>query len=158
MHHPKFQNCNAIDYFSGLYFSAIVSLNALARKSITAEEMDQADDELRETIRHIWPLQAKKMLDLLVPQSDCLNQGKLTVGKLYAGLLILESWRNTRFGQIDSGLPVSKVSFKHTLIPKLIHSWTDLVSFGVVAGNTYLLIKIIITNSPINPKFNFRSI
>lgn len=72
----------------------------------TAEEMDQADDELRETIRHIWPLQAKKILDLLIPQNDTLNQGKLTVGKIYAGLLILESWRNTRFGQIDSGLPV----------------------------------------------------
>lgn len=69
--------------------------------------MDQADDELRVTIQHIWPLQAKKMLDLLIPRNDCLNNGKLTVGKIYAGLLILESWRNTRFGQIDSGLPVS---------------------------------------------------
>lgn len=72
-----------------------------------AEEMDQADDELRVTIQHIWPLQAKKMLDLLVPRNNVLNSGKLTVGKIYAGLLILESWRNTRFGQIDSGLPVS---------------------------------------------------
>lgn len=69
--------------------------------------MDQADDELRVTIQHIWPLQAKKMLDLLIPRNNCLNSGKLTVGKIYAGLLILESWRNTRFGQIDSGLPVS---------------------------------------------------
>ena len=68
--------------------------------------MDRADDELRETIRRIWPLQAKKILDLLIPRSDQLNQNKLTVGKIYAGFLILESWRNTRFGQIDSGLPV----------------------------------------------------
>lgn len=67
--------------------------------------MDQADSELRETIRHIWPLQAKKMLDLLVPKRDQI-QGKLTVGKIYAGLLILESWRNTRFGQIDCGAQV----------------------------------------------------
>lgn len=69
--------------------------------------MDQADDELRVTIQHIWPLQAKKILDLLIPRNEVLNSGKLTVGKIYAGLLILESWRNTRFGQIDSGLPVS---------------------------------------------------
>lgn len=68
---------------------------------ITAEEMDQADEELRETITHIWPLQAKKMLDLLVPRTDVLNAGKLTVGKIYAGLLILESWRSTRFGQTE---------------------------------------------------------
>lgn len=64
--------------------------------------MDQADEELRDTIRHIWPLQAKKMLDLLVPRKEHVH-GKLTVGKLYAGLLILESWRNTKFGQTDGG-------------------------------------------------------
>lgn len=32
--------------------------------------MDRADDELRITIRAIWPLQAKKMLDLLIPRKD----------------------------------------------------------------------------------------
>lgn len=68
--------------------------------------MDQADSELRETIRHIWPLQAKKLIDLLVPRNDELNAGKLTVGKIYAGLLILESWKNTRFGQLESEAPV----------------------------------------------------
>lgn len=37
-----------------------------------------------------------------------LGKNKLTVGKIYAGLLILESWRTTRFGQIEStGAPVS---------------------------------------------------
>lgn len=69
--------------------------------------MDQADEELRETINMIWPFQAKKMLDLLIPRTERLNKSNLTVGKVYAGLLILESWRNTRFGQIESGIPVS---------------------------------------------------
>ncbi|XP_053950332.1 voltage-dependent calcium channel type A subunit alpha-1 isoform X12 [Anastrepha ludens] len=78
----------------------------LSIKMRSAEEMDQADMELRETITNIWPLQAKKMLDLLVPPIDQLNKGKLSVGKVYAGLLILESWRTTRFGQIDSGMPM----------------------------------------------------
>ncbi|XP_037935060.1 voltage-dependent calcium channel type A subunit alpha-1 isoform X6 [Teleopsis dalmanni] len=77
----------------------------LSIKMRSAEEMDQADSELRETITNIWPLQAKKMLDLLVPPIDQLNKGKLSVGKIYAGFLILESWRNTRFGQVDSGMP-----------------------------------------------------
>ncbi|XP_035783196.1 voltage-dependent calcium channel type A subunit alpha-1-like isoform X20 [Anopheles albimanus] len=86
------------------------TLFALIRENLnikmrTAEEMDQADMELRHTISHIWPLQAKKMLDLLVPLSEELNAGKLTVGKIYAGLLILESWRNTKFGQVESDLP-----------------------------------------------------
>ncbi|XP_055541646.1 voltage-dependent calcium channel type A subunit alpha-1-like isoform X14 [Wyeomyia smithii] len=86
------------------------TLFALIRENLnikmrTAEEMDQADQELRQTISHIWPLQAKKMLDLLVPRKEELNTGKLSVGKIYAGLLILESWRNTKFGQIESDLP-----------------------------------------------------
>lgn len=73
-----------------------------------AEEMDQADEELRETIQMIWPFQAKKMLDLLIPRSERLNKINLTVGKVYGGLLILESWRNSRFGQLESGIPVCR--------------------------------------------------
>lgn len=73
--------------------------------------MDQADEELRGTITHIWPFQAKKMLDLLVPRTEHLNRSNLTVGKIYAGLLILESWRNTRFGQVESGIPVNITVF-----------------------------------------------
>ncbi|KAF6205927.1 hypothetical protein GE061_020103 [Apolygus lucorum] len=72
----------------------------LSIKMRSAEEMDQADEELRDTVRSIWPLQAKKMLDLLIPKQE--GKGKLTVGKIYAGLLILECWRTTRFGQIES--------------------------------------------------------
>lgn len=73
-----------------------------------AEEMDQADEELKHTIMNIWPLEAKNMVDLLVPPKDQLNNGKLTVGKIYAGLLILESWRSTRFGQLEpTGATVS---------------------------------------------------
>lgn len=94
------------------------TLFALIRENLNikmrpADEMDQADDELRETIRMIWPFQAKKMLDLLIPRTDRLNKMHLTVGKVYAGLLILESWRNTKFGQIESGIPVSP--FNYTL-------------------------------------------
>jgi len=33
----------------------------------------------------------------------------MTVGKIYAALLILESWRTTRFGRLETaGLPVSE--------------------------------------------------
>lgn len=68
-----------------------------------AEEMDQADSELRDTITNIWPLQAKKMLNLLVPPNDQLNKGKLTVGKVYAGLLIYEAYRIRREGGQTQG-------------------------------------------------------
>lgn len=71
--------------------------------------MDVADDELRATIRMIWPLQADKMTDLLVPRREKGNKRTLTVGKIYAGLLILESWRTCRFGRTSHHLGVSDI-------------------------------------------------
>lgn len=51
------------------------TLFALIRENLSikmrpAEEMDTADRELRETVRKLWPLQAKKMLDKLIPADD----------------------------------------------------------------------------------------
>ncbi|XP_025989217.2 voltage-dependent calcium channel type A subunit alpha-1 isoform X2 [Solenopsis invicta] len=81
------------------------TLFALIRENLSikmrrADEMNQANNELRDTIRNIWPLQAGKMVDLLVPRNEDLGKGKLTVGKLYVCLLLLESWRATKFAQL----------------------------------------------------------
>lgn len=51
------------------------TLFALIRENLnikmrTAEEQDQADMELRHTIKKIWPIQAKKNLNLIVPPDD----------------------------------------------------------------------------------------
>ncbi|XP_020288402.1 voltage-dependent calcium channel type A subunit alpha-1 isoform X5 [Pseudomyrmex gracilis] len=83
------------------------TLFALIRENLSikmrcADEMNQANEELRDTVRSIWPLQAKKMLDLLIPRNEELSRNKMTVGKIYVCLLILESWRSTRFGQLKS--------------------------------------------------------
>jgi len=32
--------------------------------------MDRKDEELRETIRKLWPIQAKKQLPMLVPPNE----------------------------------------------------------------------------------------
>ena len=99
--------------------------------------MDRADTELKDTIRNIWPIQAKKMIDLLVPPHDRkifflgrlhasmnsfwdhasyyvsdINEGKLTVGKIYAGLQILECWRATKFKKIDNGNPPVSIIYQ----------------------------------------------
>ncbi|XP_050304148.1 voltage-dependent calcium channel type A subunit alpha-1 isoform X3 [Anthonomus grandis grandis] len=83
-------------YFTTTLF-ALIREN-LAIKMRAAEEMDQADKELRETIKNIWPLQAKNMVNILVPPNCDLNTGKMTVGKIYAALLILDTWRSARTG------------------------------------------------------------
>lgn len=51
------------------------TLFALIRENLcikmrAAEEMDQADLELRATIKKIWPIQAKKNIDLIVPPDN----------------------------------------------------------------------------------------
>lgn len=89
------------------------------KNTFTAEEMDTADEELRETIRIIWPLQARKVTDLLVPRKEQLNKNNLTVGKIYGGLMILESWRSTRFGKRKSRFGVRYIHFFS--LPSLIH-------------------------------------
>ena len=39
-----------------------------------------------------------------------IGKGKLTVGKIYGGLLILENWKTTKFGRLPSSeRPVSKL-------------------------------------------------
>ncbi|XP_077504518.1 calcium voltage-gated channel subunit cacophony isoform X8 [Amblyomma americanum] len=80
------------------------TLFALIRENLSikmrpAEEMDQADKELKDTIRKLWPLHARKVTDKFMPPDSELGAGRLTVGKIYGGLLILENWRTTRFGQ-----------------------------------------------------------
>lgn len=98
------------------------TLFALIRESLSikmgpASVMDIKDAELRDTVREMWPLQAKKMLNLLIPSdrgqwdissvlrnrwalnsnafvylSAELTCGKMTTGKIYAGLRIYENW------------------------------------------------------------------
>jgi len=80
------------------------TLFALVRENLNikmrpAKEMNQADHELRATIRSIWPLQAAKMLDLLVPPKADVGRLKKTVGKVYVAMLILDNFKISRFGK-----------------------------------------------------------
>ncbi|XP_042894573.2 voltage-dependent calcium channel type A subunit alpha-1 [Parasteatoda tepidariorum] len=88
------------------------TLFALIRENLSIkirpiDEMDQADRELKETIRKIWPLQAKKAIHKLLPPEEELEGIKVTVGKIYCALLILDNWRTSRFGKL-SGRPREK--------------------------------------------------
>ena len=56
-----------------------MSLLILKMWCIPAEEMDKKDEELRETIRKLWPIQAKKMLGLLVPPNEGTNRKQNTI-------------------------------------------------------------------------------
>ncbi|NP_001159376.1 voltage-dependent calcium channel type A subunit alpha-1 [Apis mellifera] len=96
-----------VNFTTTLFALIRENLNIKVRR---ASERNQANEELRDTIRSIWPLQAKKMLDLLIPRNEEIGRGKMTVGKIYVCLLILESWRTTRFGQIESaGQPIMEL-------------------------------------------------
>ncbi|EUB57745.1 Voltage-dependent L-type calcium channel subunit alpha-1D [Echinococcus granulosus] len=87
------------------------TLFALIRESLSikmgpASVMDIKDAELRDTLREMWPLQAKKMLNLLVPSDEELTCGRMTTGKIYTGLLIYENWlANRRVNQRQASPP-----------------------------------------------------
>lgn len=70
------------------------TLFALIRENLCikmrpAEEMDQADSELRQTIKKIWPIQAKKNLNLIVPPDD----GECTAEARQSVLVVLAAIR-----------------------------------------------------------------
>lgn len=100
------------------------TLFALVRESLQikmtlSEQMDVKDEDLRKIICKLWPLQAKKMLntegiefsllDLLLPPRNDLIEGRLTVGKIYGGLIIVENWRMSKN-------PKLQVSASHFII------------------------------------------
>lgn len=99
-----------------------LKIKTLNIQDVDDSEMDRADDELREVIKKLWPFQDIKQIQLaLPPQSGKLKlfrfdmfiklscvyliilifkelhgkngMRKMTVGKIYAGLLILENYR-----------------------------------------------------------------
>ncbi|CDW52786.1 voltage dependent calcium channel type A subunit [Trichuris trichiura] len=101
------------------------TLFALIRESLSikmrsADEMDQADQELRRTLKKLWPLHARKHLTYLaVPDNSRnfssllnfqisrlqpvahseLSENKLTVGKIYTALLMVENYRAKKNGR-----------------------------------------------------------
>lgn len=80
--------------------------------------MDAADDELRRTLKKIWPYHSKR-IDLYLPPDEGMSghndilqlmrisynvselcYEKLSVGKIYAALMILETWRAKKSGKV----------------------------------------------------------
>ena len=91
-------------------------------------EMDKADEELRQTVKKLWPLESNEKLDLLIPPKYKLhgksNKRKMTVGKVYAGYLILENYRSYKQSTLNNGtLKLRKSSFFNRIM-------------GVVRSNT----------------------
>lgn len=94
-----------------MFFPGILTFFLLA-----AEEMDAADNELRDVICKLWPNHAKRMirlhegetkslLDLVVPPKHELHgtpgQPKLTVGKVYALCLYIDNYRSFKQGHTN---------------------------------------------------------
>lgn len=90
-------------HFTTTLFALVrVNLSIFMR---SMDEMDQADQELRYTIGRSWPFTKRDgKLDLLVPPAEETGPNKLTVGKIFGGMLILENWKLTKF----SAFPMKK--------------------------------------------------
>jgi len=97
----------------------------LSIKMRSAGEMDQADSELRQTICKVWPYEGKDKVDLLVPPQDEIGKGKLTVGKIYGGLLILENWKTTKFGRIPNSQRPASAGLKLGVTKQIMKDGTD---------------------------------
>lgn len=131
----------------------------LSIKMRSAEEMDQADVELRETINKLWPLLGKNKIDLLVPGSSSVGKGKLTVGKIYGGLLILDNWKQTKFGTIDKPVSGKGTMFslmeppdmRRMMCPREDDDWSDYQQYY---GPSNRISLSVLPNRRIGPALN----
>lgn len=85
--------------------------------------MEKADEELREIIQKLWPFVDMKTVNLALPLKEELhNTGKksefkkMTVGKIYAGLIILENFRSYKQAAQNGGAVVSTVMTLENLL------------------------------------------
>nr|QQY02546.1 voltage-dependent N-type calcium channel subunit alpha-1B [Cryptocotyle lingua] len=113
-----------VDNMGTVHFTT--TLFALVREALgikmgPVELMDVKDAELRETIRTLWPVQAKRKLDLLMPQDSEYTFTHLTVGKIYAGLLILENWQLNRTNAHKGSALIQKPKLEACLTKILGH-------------------------------------
>jgi hypothetical protein len=60
--------------------------------------INQCDEDLRQLIKKMWPYHPDSTINLLVPSKEELHgtpqKRRLTVGKIYAGLLAVENFRS----------------------------------------------------------------
>ncbi|OAF64984.1 hypothetical protein A3Q56_07288, partial [Intoshia linei] len=82
-----------------VHFNA--TLFALIRESLSIKmgsvyEMMELDKSLRNTIETLWPVYPKTKLDIILPYRNNIPVEVLTVGKMYACQLIIESWRASK--------------------------------------------------------------
>ncbi|XP_075227346.1 voltage-dependent calcium channel type A subunit alpha-1-like [Lycorma delicatula] len=82
-----------------------VSLFALIRDSLnistgnfSISERRKIDNELRKTLKKLWPHVNNAEFNLILPD---ITDKQLTIGKLYAGLLILDYWRKHHTVSLD---------------------------------------------------------
>jgi len=66
----------------------------LSIKMRSAEEMDQADVELRDTILKVWPFTAKEKIELLVPTTRDIGKEKTYCWK--------DLWRTPDSGKLET--------------------------------------------------------
>jgi len=92
-------------------------------------EMDQADMELREVVRKLWPFQDIKVINLAMPLPSELHgkngTRKMTVGKIYAGLLMLENYRAYK-------MSLKLYGENRPVIIKIVDSWVFLLKFKLI--------------------------
>ena len=81
-------------HFTTILFSLI--RESLQIKMAGPDEMDGRDEDLRRTLLHLWPKQARKHMHLLVPFDHELGSGRLTVGKIYTTTILVENWRSKK--------------------------------------------------------------
>jgi hypothetical protein len=117
---------NTVHFNTTLFALIRVSLKIKVLNMEEADEaqMDQSDEELRVIIQKLWPFVDIKQINKCLPTKEELhgtvNKRVMTVGKVYAGLLMVENYRTYKNSLAKYGGGGDKSSNKSSFFNRLI--------------------------------------
>lgn len=115
---------NTVHFNTTLFALIRVSLKIKLLNMEEADEaqMDQSDEELRVIIQKLWPYYEQNQINLCLPTKDELHgtpsRRVMSVGKVYAGLLMVENYRTYKssLAKYGDGKSSNKSSFFNRLM------------------------------------------
>ncbi|XP_058941350.2 voltage-dependent calcium channel type A subunit alpha-1 isoform X1 [Pocillopora verrucosa] len=84
-----------------LFTSTLFALIRTALGIFSTGDPAYADNELRRTIKRLWPKTSKKILEKMIPLQSVLSSQQMTIGKIYCAKLIYENYKHMKKKRLE---------------------------------------------------------
>ncbi|PFX33508.1 Voltage-dependent calcium channel type A subunit alpha-1 [Stylophora pistillata] len=84
-----------------LFTSTLFALIRTALGIFSTGDPAYADNELRRTIKRLWPKTSKRILEKMIPLQSVLSSQQMTIGKIYCAKLIYENYKHMKKKRLE---------------------------------------------------------